>query len=193
MHSVPRVTVGDGCVIFPASIVSADLKAGLSLVPAQKSTTTIPTAMISAGLEDPAESKRAVMAEFLDLLASHYPGSRMEPTKAGRVLLVPGQGRVILLSGESRGALDSQDAVICLLRRQEGAQTPCFAFERVTFFGPWTPFAEPWPTTFQRSAGRTLCSSLQIPRIENPRRRVLKVTNVARDHSQAVRQRGCCD
>ena len=138
----PRITVGDGCVIFPGSIVSADLKEGCALVPAQKATTTIRTAMISAGLEDPAESKLAVMAEFLDVLASRHAGSRVETTEAGRVLHLPGQGRVILLRGESRGSLDSQDAVIWSLRRQAGAQSPCFAFEELTVFGPWTPFAE---------------------------------------------------
>ena len=82
------------------------------------------------------------MAEFLDLLASHYAGSQLETTKAGRVLHLPGQGRVILLSGESCGSLDSQDSVIWSLRRQSGAQSPCFAFEELTVFGPWTPFAE---------------------------------------------------
>jgi acetyltransferase-like isoleucine patch superfamily enzyme len=140
----PRVTIGDGCVILPGSIVNSDLKARSAIVPVQRTTNVVPSVYIAAGLEDPVAAKWAVMSEFLELLASNHPGSSMEKGATESTLHLPGNQKVILLApgAKADGGLGSKDVVIWSLDRIDVGQTPCFCFTELTVLGPWTPFAE---------------------------------------------------
>jgi acetyltransferase-like isoleucine patch superfamily enzyme len=140
----PRVTIGDGCVILPGSIVNSDLKAGTALVPVQRTTKVVPSSFIAAGLEDPAGAKLAVMSEFLELLASNHAGSHLEKTATESTLHLPGNQKVILVAPGANvgGGLALKDVVIWSLDRIEVNQIPCFCFLELTVSGSWTPFAE---------------------------------------------------
>jgi acetyltransferase-like isoleucine patch superfamily enzyme len=140
----PRVTIGDGCVILPGSIVNSDLKAGSALVPGPRTAKVVPSSFIAAGLEDPVAAKLAVMSEFLELLASNHAGSRVEKTATESTLHLASNQKVILLArgADVRAELESGDLVIWSLDRYEAGQTPSFCFTELTIFGSWTPFAE---------------------------------------------------
>ena len=162
----PRVKVGSGCVVFPGSVVSGDLNAGMALVPAQR-TNAIQTSMISAGLEDPAETKLSVMKEFLDLLAERETGSRFEAVNSGKVLHFPDGSRVILaVDSESLG--DCRDAVVWSLGRRESHGTTCFAFEELQVLGPWTPRVESIATFLATECGTHFVFDSEAPRTKVP-------------------------
>jgi len=154
----PGVRIGDRCIVLPGLAVRSNVNNDTSVIALQTEHRIISTKRLLVGL--PVDEQQRKIEGLLRLFAEQKSGSCLdESQKEIWRLDVNGGNAIVLLRTPESGTVANKAGGPALFwslsyRGVVPGETN-FCFERLTVFGPWTPFAE-------EVAGFLCCSGAQF-------------------------------
>lgn len=142
----PQVSIGDRVIVLPGIVVRSNIPDDTSIIAPAVDQRSIPTNRLLIGVTD--EVRRKTIDMTFQYLTAHYRDAVVDQTDPEIWRLeLNGRRTVYLLRTDtdklSAAKLRAMDTVIwTMFECGVVPGVPCFCFDRLTIFGPWTPFAE---------------------------------------------------
>jgi acetyltransferase-like isoleucine patch superfamily enzyme len=142
----PLVTIGDRVIVMPGLVIRSDVLSNTAIIPNQAEHRSVPTGRLLIGVTD--EVRQRKIEGLLAGYAHRFDSSRLDTSRADVWRVTQSDGRTIHLRRNGSAPIDSSklpsssSVIWTLFERGIVAGVPSFCFDRLTVFGPSTPFAE---------------------------------------------------
>jgi acetyltransferase-like isoleucine patch superfamily enzyme len=142
----PQVTIGDRAIVMPGLVIRSDVPSNTAIIPNQAEHRSVPTGRLLVGVTDQVRQRK--IEELLEGYVLRSSSSWLDTSNPDVWRLSSSDGTTIHLRRNGSPPVDSSklppsSSVIWTLF-EDGVVTgvPSFCFDRLTVFGPSTPFAE---------------------------------------------------